>query len=341
MKDSETHALPSRRQVLRVGAAAAVAAGVPTIAAPGTHASERSARGRNGVPDGTTFMAWKGVTGDEQVWWNRWDNGSWSVPQRVPGALSSAGVALAGPPGGPLYLTWRGSGEEGIWVARFDGSSWTWPERVPDANGSVGPALAPYAGVFQAWKGVTGDQRIWWNRWNGGWSGNQVVPGANSSFGPALAFDRYGTGVPHMVWKGSEGDERIWWNRYLGGGSGSNNWTGPEAVPAATTRAGVALASPPEGGLYLAWKSTDAEENILYSRLSGNTWLSPRGVPGARSSVGPALAVNSGYLYATWKGVTGDEQVWWSRLVGNTWSVPQQVGGARSSFRPALATIGS
>ncbi|MFI8931455.1 twin-arginine translocation signal domain-containing protein [Streptomyces sp. NPDC053474] len=95
MRESETHALPSRRQVLRVGAAAAAAAGVPTIAAPGAHASEAAARGRDGVPDGTTFMACKGVTGDEQIWWSRLVGNTWSAPQHVVGALSSFRPALA------------------------------------------------------------------------------------------------------------------------------------------------------------------------------------------------------------------------------------------------------
>ncbi|WP_367133993.1 MULTISPECIES: hypothetical protein [Streptomyces] len=40
-------------------------------------------------------MAWKGVTGDEQVWWSRLTGYTWTGSQQVGGALSSFRPALA------------------------------------------------------------------------------------------------------------------------------------------------------------------------------------------------------------------------------------------------------
>ncbi|MFD7908495.1 hypothetical protein ACFV4G_40430 [Kitasatospora sp. NPDC059747] len=302
-----------------------------------------------GVADGSTFMAWKGVDGDQRIWWNQLVNGTgWTGPQPVDGAATSAGVALAGPWGGPLLMAWKGVlGDERIWWNSFDGGAWSAPQQVPGAASSVGPALTDYAGVFMAWKGVTGDQQIWWNSFYGGWTAPQAVPGASSGFGPALAVDRSGGpyGVPCMAWKGVDGDQRIWWNSYRGGSTGSNSWTGPQPVDGAATSAGVALAGQPGGGLLMAWKGVDGDQRIWWSRLypSSTVWTPPQPVPGARSGVGPALAVYGGSTVMTWKGADGDQRIWWNRFDpgGSVWSDPQPIFGASTGFRPALATVGA
>ncbi|QEV57335.1 hypothetical protein CP982_00075 [Streptomyces spectabilis] len=78
-----------------MGAAAAVAAGVQGFAVPGARAAEDSVRARDGVGDGSTFQAWKGVAGDEQVWWGSLVGYTWKAPQPVGGARSSFRPALA------------------------------------------------------------------------------------------------------------------------------------------------------------------------------------------------------------------------------------------------------
>ncbi|WP_157882596.1 hypothetical protein [Streptomyces silvensis] len=354
MKASRTRALRtptalSRRQALGLGAAAVAAAGVPGLAAPEAYGLPRArARASDGgtYSDGSTYMAWRGLGGDQRIFWNGVRNdGGWTGPQPVPGAFTSGGVALAGPSGGALHMAWKGvEGDERIFWNRLDGTTWSGPEPVPGALTKVGPALAPYAGVLMAWRGLGGDQRVWWNSRFGRWTAPQVVPGALTGFGPALAVDHIGTyGVPRMAWRGADADERIWWNTYRGGDSGTNDWTGPQPVPGALTSAGVALAGPPGGGLHMAWKGAGGDERIWWSRLhAGSTaWTAPQPVPGALSSVGPALAVYSGSVYMTWKGAGGDERIWWSRFPATTWTPPQPVDGALTAFRPALATIGN
>ncbi|MGA4838375.1 hypothetical protein [Streptomyces sp. G45] len=70
MRQTRTGALPTRRHVLALGAAALAAAGAQGLAAPGAAARERPARGRDGVSDGSTFMAWRGLGGDQRVFWS-------------------------------------------------------------------------------------------------------------------------------------------------------------------------------------------------------------------------------------------------------------------------------
>ncbi|MFC9842525.1 hypothetical protein [Streptomyces sp. NPDC127595] len=332
----------SRRSMLRLGGTAVAAAGLASLTSPATALGS----GTTDLPAGSTFMAWKGVTGDQQVWWNSLQNGGngWSAPQPVPGASSSAGVALAGQGGGPLFMTWKGvSGDERIWWNWFDGTTWSGAQPVPGALSSVGPALAPYAGVFMAWKGSSGDQRIWWNSYYGGWTAPQAVPGASSSFGPALTVRKIGYGEPYMAWKGVEGDQAVWWNKYQGGSTGQNTWTVPQTIPGAATSAGVALAAPPGGGVHLAWKGIAGDQRIWWSQTypsSPDVWRTPQVVPYATTDVGPALAVYGSSTYMTWR-ETQSEQVLWSLFNGSGWTTPRSVSGAATSFRPALAALGS
>jgi hypothetical protein len=53
---------------------------------------------------------------------------------------------------------------------------------------SVGPALAVYIGLlYMAWKGIEGDQGIYFSTFDGqNWAAQQNVPGIGSSVGPAL-----------------------------------------------------------------------------------------------------------------------------------------------------------
>ncbi|MFC4053487.1 hypothetical protein ACFOY4_27690 [Actinomadura syzygii] len=287
------------------------------------------------------FMVWKGVNGDEHVWWNRLnaDGVTWTGPQIVPGANSSAGVALVGSDRTRFTMAWKGvNGDQRIWVNNFANNAWTTPQPLAGAASSVGPGGTNMAGPWLAWKGVEGDQAIWWTHQFNDWSAPQKIPGAFSSFGPAMANRQVDarTVEPIVTWKGVDGDQRIWWNNY---NSVTNTWTGPQVVPGANTSAGTALASV-GGEVYAAWKGVGGDERIWWNKLPqfSSTWTAPQVVPGANSSVGPALARRSGVPYLTWKGVNGDERIWWSRLDGGSWKGPEVVPGASTSFRPALGS---
>lgn len=86
----------SRRRLLRLGATAVAVAGVGGSVVPVAVGAERLPN-LAGVANGSSFMAWKGVDGDQRIWWNRFDPGGsvWSDPQPIFGASTGFRPALA------------------------------------------------------------------------------------------------------------------------------------------------------------------------------------------------------------------------------------------------------
>jgi hypothetical protein len=120
-----------------------------------------------------------------------------------------------------LWAAWRGvDPDQNIYfTASFDGKHWPDGKRSDGTGSSVGPSLAFYSmgavgGVtgrpYAAWKGVDGDQGIYWSSWDGqNWAPQQKIDGAGTSVGPSLAaFNN----SPYAAWKGVDGDEKIYWS---------------------------------------------------------------------------------------------------------------------------------
>jgi hypothetical protein len=247
-----------------------------------------------GPAGGPLFLTWKGVDGDEQIWWSTFDGGTWSGPQVVPGALSTVGPALA--PYAGVFMAWKGgSGDQRIWWNSFYGGRWSGAQVVPTANTGFGPALTVrqigYGEPYMAWKGVDGDQQVWWSTYQGGstgqntWTNAQPVPGALTTAGVALAAPP-GGGV-HMAWKGGTGDQRIWFSQVYPGSPSA--WTTPQVVPTANTSTGPALAVY-GGSTYMTWKGVDGDERIWWSRFNGSSWTGAQEMIGDYTTFRPALA---------------------------------------------------
>jgi hypothetical protein len=270
----------------------------------------------------TLYMAWKGRSGDEAIWWSRFDGNQWDPQQQVPNAPTSIGPALA-VFNDRLHMAWKGgSGDEAIWWSSFDGTQWSPRQQVPNAPTSIGPALAALGNrLYMAWKGGDGDEAIWWSSFDGTqWSPRQQVPNVGTSIGPSLAAGSVGPAAEgiYMAWKGADGDETIWWSRFDG-----TQWSPQQQVSFARTSIGPALASS-TGHLDMAWKGGNGDEGIWLSRyefLNGLHWTGQEQVAGVGgSSVGPAVATVSGGLtlragvYMAWKGKGTDESIWWTVL---------------------------
>jgi hypothetical protein len=166
------------------------------------------------------YAAWKGSNGDEKLWYSRFDGANWETQQQMPSPIaSSVGPSLANF-NGQLYAAWKGSdSDERIWYSRFDGENWWLPslaegqQQMPNPiASSVGPSLAEFGGqFFAAWKGSTGDERLWYSSAADGisWVGQEPLPSPiASSVGPSLAEFN---GRLYIAWKGSDSDTRIWW----------------------------------------------------------------------------------------------------------------------------------
>ena len=178
---------------------------------------------------GRIIMAWRGSAGDSGIWWSQFDGDeTWSPQKKIPGRLTSDSPALVAL-GERLYMFWKGdqgdySGyysfldfAEGapIWKPQKEilYSTYATDGAVSHSIGTTGAFAASARGdsIALAWKGVVGDEKIWFSLFRDDeFSGQLAVHKASSSIGPSLVeFE----GDTLMAWKGISGDNTIWWSR--------------------------------------------------------------------------------------------------------------------------------
>jgi hypothetical protein len=244
------------------------------------------------------FSAWKGVDGDEQLYW--WNDVHGAHERdgraRLP-FFSSHGPALAAQPFQYVYLAWKGAGkDQGIYWAynnllHTDDSAggWQGQGRVPNVGTSEKPALAyRYPLLHMAWKGIAGDSGIYVSANSGdtSWQPQHRVPDVGTSRGPALAFFN---GVLHLVWKGVGDDQGIY---HASSSDNGNTWTPQENITGVGTSDSPALCAT-KTRLYMAWKGVDGDSGLYWTwSFTGGNWAAPLKVPGVGSSHGPSLAVD-------------------------------------------------
>ncbi len=220
----------------------------------------------------------------------------------------------------------------------------------------VGPSLAVLNVGFSqllyaAWKGSSGDERIWYSSFDGtNWAPQQSMPDPiATSFRPSLAVLNVGfSQLLYAAWKGSNDDTRIWYSSFDG-----TNWAPQKTISVPNTPnevvgtdVGPSLAVL-NGVLYAAWKGSNGDTRIWYSSLPGTEWETQKtiSVPNTPNEVvgtdvGPSLAVFNGVLYAAWKGSNGDERIWYSSFDSTRREWETQVAiqsPVASSVGPSLA----
>ncbi len=140
-------------------------------------------------------MAWKGIAGDQSIYWTVWDGTNWAPQSGVPGVGTSESPALATLKG-VVVMAWKGiAGDDRIWFTTFDGAKWAPQALVPNVLSdwnynftSVGPALTTVGDVvYMTWKGDGSDPSVYYCYYDGyTWSAQQTVSGIGTSFRPAL-----------------------------------------------------------------------------------------------------------------------------------------------------------
>lgn len=165
------------------------------------------------------YAVWKGAGGDQRIFWSRFDGQQWSAQREGVGGGTSGRPALATFQG-RLYAAWKGAGgDQRMFWSSFDGHSWSPQHEGIGGGTAVGPSLAVYAvglppaddRLFAAWRGVEGDERMFWSMFDGhSWSPQQEGVGGGSAVRPALAAFR---GKLYAAWKGVRGDDRMFWSR--------------------------------------------------------------------------------------------------------------------------------
>lgn len=266
----------------------------------------------------TPYMVWRGIDGDDSLWWSRLDGDSWTPQQQLPGKGSSHGPALTGF-GETMLMAWKGVPDDSLIYYAFgrDGD-WSDQQVVPNVGTGSRPGLA---GNFLAWKGVNEDSSIWWSiLGQGGWSGQQNVRGVGTSDGPTLAY--LGSRL-FMFWKGIPGDSNAYWS-----------WMDPANDPIwrpqrlieytdSVTEGMISLqigtsnslsATTRGNEILLAWKGAEGDSGIWFAVFDGNQFSGQVSVPGVGTSAGPAVLAANGSTIMAWKGLRGDSGIYWSTL---------------------------
>ena len=143
-------------------------------------------------------MAWK-VDNGAQI--NGSVAGGGEQPMRASqGAIQTSDAPALCGAGNGFVMAWKGvPGDERIWWSRSaDGLNWETPREAMPQDGGIRTIAAPAIAVWRfgyvlVWRGVSGDQRLWWSRLSfnsagGRWATPQVVDAADSSnSSPSLA----------------------------------------------------------------------------------------------------------------------------------------------------------
>ncbi len=183
--------------------------------------------------------------------------------------------------------------------------------------------------LYAAWKGQTGDERIFYSFYNGSYWVEQRLAGGNTSAGPSLGRLN---GRLHLAWKGQHNDQRLFGLNVHGG-----LWSYQSEIPGFSSSVGPSLAEY-GGRLHAAWKGSGDDQAIWFaSTADGTTWSGQQTIPGVATAVGPSLCNYKGRLYAAWRGWNNDQALWFAFYDGRSWSPQAQIPGVASSVGPAIA----
>jgi hypothetical protein len=87
---------------------------------------------------------WKGIFGDQRLFYSSFDGSAWTSQQLISGVASSVGPGIA-TFGNSLFAAWKGMlGDQAIWFSHFNGSAWAAQQIVPGVGTS--PDLVMTAG---------------------------------------------------------------------------------------------------------------------------------------------------------------------------------------------------
>jgi hypothetical protein len=289
----------------------------------------------SGPSSDTLYMAWKGTTGDSELYFASSSDGiQWSPQERIDGVGSSDGPSLTTfhpprPDGSVrpgLFMAWKGvSGDANIyWATNVDPQGWGAQQRINGVGTSSRPAVVEFNNqMVMAWKGVSGDAGIYWSRLNGGsWSPQQRITGRGTSHGPALVVFQ---GQLHMYWKGVEDDDNVYHAVLVDPANGiwgpqdrvsyvdaGNLASGETPIAIGTSDSPVATVRGNE--LVLAWKGIPGDDDLWFSLFSNGQYSGQMSVPNVGSAAGPGIVNTNGRLVLGWRGIPDDTNLYVSTL---------------------------
>jgi hypothetical protein len=259
-----------------------------------------------------------------------------------------------------VVMFWRGVDVEDQGVYRSSlinsvperGPYWEPQQHLPEAGTSDSPALgtftptmlsyrAPRPGeateLYAAWKGVEGDNRLYWTTKQETLPFREPLP-FSSSYGPALAVR--GSRDIFLAWRGTNDDQSIFWaHNDLNRGNeddASRGWEHYGTIPKAGTSHKPALTYY-HAFLYAAWKGIAGDSGIYVSQFGG-AWRDQVRVPDVGTNWAPAIVGFKDALHMVWRGVGKDQGIYHSSSSdsGITWTPQEQIPNAGTNYGPAI-----
>ncbi|MBU67662.1 MAG: hypothetical protein CL858_19815 [Cupriavidus sp.] len=253
-----------------------------------------------------------------------------------------------------LHMVWKGTGDDqGIYESQLVNNVWSQQKKISGIGSTESPALATIRasdtsnGLIMAWKGVKGDQGLYYSIiGDGDWAPQRKIPNVGSNHRPALANFN---GTIYMAWKGVDGDQGIYWSILSGG-----NWTPQRKINGVGTSAPPALAAL-HGRLFMFWKGVEGDDLVYWSSIDnqpGAIWQPQRVVSYVENeteggvwrnignSNGPSATVRGNRILLAWKGIPGDSGIYFSLFDGNEFTGQINVAGVGTSQGPGVCTIG-
>jgi len=185
------------------------------------------------------------------------------------------------------------------------------------------------AGPLLVWRGISGDDALYFTRWQNPWAGQQRIGGMGSADRPSVCvgFD----GVPRMVWRGIPGDDSLYTSTLVGqfwqpqqqlswviAGNGSQGTVGI-GVPGSSVGPTVTNAG---DRVFLTWHGVPGDDGIYFTQAAAGPggqpsieWSSQAVLEGIGTSERPAIAMFIGLPFIAWKGVGGDHAIYTTRQV--------------------------
>jgi hypothetical protein len=217
------------------------------------------------------------------------------------------------------------------WATSSDlGDNWSPVNQIAGTGSTSAPSMTIANGVpLLVWRGVSGDNGIYYTTWQNPWLPQRKIGGVGSEDRPSVCvgFDN----LPRMVWRGVSGDDSLYTTMLVGqfwqpqqqlswvvAGNGSQGTVsigvpGSSVGPTITNAAGV---------VFLAWRGVPGDSAIYFTQAAAGVggqppieWSSQALVEGIGSSHPPAIVMFMGLPFMAWKGVSDDRGVYTTRHV--------------------------
>jgi len=182
------------------------------------------------------YAAWKGIKGDDGIYWSAFDGTAWSAfgpaQAKVPNVGTNWAPSIAAIESNQedkLYAAWAGINNEGIYWSTFDGTNWAAQQKIPYDQGVAGPSIGVPLLPTSVW--------AFWLQYVGAPDGGPGSTGGSSGVG-GIPDTGSGQAYPIGVYCQS-------YNSVLSGGDGK--WDpqdpipipGPLSVPAIANYLGI------------------------------------------------------------------------------------------------------